>query len=45
MALFDRSEHLTEQGQVGVKIIGDGRIYNAAEFSRTIPKAGWSSSE
>jgi hypothetical protein len=29
---------LIEQGEVGVKIIGDGRIYNAAEFSLTVPK-------
>jgi hypothetical protein len=29
---------LIERGGVGVKIIGDGRIYNAAEFSLTVPK-------
>jgi hypothetical protein len=27
---------LSEHGQVGVKIIGDGRIYYPAEFSLTI---------
>jgi hypothetical protein len=27
---------MTERGEVGVRIIGDGRIYNPAEFSLTI---------
>jgi hypothetical protein len=27
---------LLEEGKVGVRIIGDGRIYNPAEFSLTV---------
>lgn len=27
---------MAESGQVGVRIIGDGRIYNPAEFSQTV---------
>ena len=30
---------LSDHGHVGVRIIGDGRIYNPAEFSLTIPIA------
>jgi hypothetical protein len=28
--------HLADRGHVGVRIVGDGRIYNPAEFSLTV---------
>jgi hypothetical protein len=30
---------MNERGEVGVRIIGDGRIYNPAEFSETVAVA------
>jgi hypothetical protein len=37
---LDTALRLSEDGQVAVRIIGDGRIYNVAEFALSVSAKG-----